>query len=122
MLDLDHPLAQEIVERAMAILPCNVNVMDSQGLIIGSGEAERLYTRHEGAQRVVSQQCAVEIDRTAAQALRGVQEGVNLPLCLDGRLIGVIGVSGPPDSVRTFAELVKMTAEMLLAQRSEQPP
>jgi carbohydrate diacid regulator len=31
MFELDHDLAQDIVDRAMAILPCNVNVMDSQG-------------------------------------------------------------------------------------------
>ncbi len=36
MFELDHALAQEIVDRTMAILPHNVNVMDSQGLILGS--------------------------------------------------------------------------------------
>ena len=35
MFELDHDLAQDIVDRAMAILPYNVNVMDSQGLILG---------------------------------------------------------------------------------------
>ncbi|WMI79452.1 sugar diacid recognition domain-containing protein (plasmid) [Pseudomonas aeruginosa] len=120
MFDLDHSLAQEIADRAMAILPRNVNVMDSQGLIIGTGEAERLYTRHEGAQLVLANNRAVEIDSAAASALRGVQEGVNLPLCLEGQLIGVIGVSGEPEEVRTFAEMVRMTAEMLVAQRNDQ--
>nr|WP_235581973.1 sugar diacid recognition domain-containing protein [Pseudomonas aeruginosa] len=104
----------------MAILPRNVNVMDSQGLIIGTGEAERLYTRHEGAQLVLANSRAVEIDNAAAGTFRGVQEGVNFPLCLDGQVIGVIGVSGAPDEVRTFAEMVRMTAEMLVAQRNDQ--
>ena len=36
MFELDHDLAQDIVDRTMAILPYNVNVMDSQGLILGS--------------------------------------------------------------------------------------
>ena len=120
MFDLDHQLAQEIADRAMSVLRCNVNVMDSQGLIIGTGEAERLYTRHEGAQLVLANSRAVEIDSAAASSLRGVQEGVNLPLCLDDQVIGVIGVSGAPDDVRVHAELVKMTAEMLVAQRSDQ--
>ena len=52
MFELDHDLAQDIVDRTMAILPHNVNVMDSQGLILGSGEPERINTRHEGAQLV----------------------------------------------------------------------
>ncbi|RCL27378.1 CdaR family transcriptional regulator [Pseudomonas sp. AFG_SD02_1510_Pfu_092] len=117
MFELDHDLAQDIVDRAMAILPCNVNVMDSQGLILGSGEPERINTRHEGAQLVLANGRIVELDSDAARCLKGVQPGVNLPLMLDGRLMGVLGLTGDPQQVRTYGELVRMTAEMLLAQR-----
>lgn len=117
MFELDHDLAQDIVDRAMAILPCNVNVMDSQGLILGSGEPERINTRHEGAQLVLANGRIVELDADAARCLKGVQPGVNLPLMLDGRLIGVLGLTGEPQQLRTYGELVRMTAEMLLAQR-----
>ena len=41
MLELDSTLAQHIVDRAMAILPHNINVMDAQGMIIGSGDPSR---------------------------------------------------------------------------------
>ena len=119
MFELDHELAQDIVDRAMAILPYNVNVMDSQGLILGSGERQRVDTRHEGAQLVLANGRTVEIDEQAALCLKGVQPGVNLPLLLDQRLIGVLGITGAPDQVRTFAELVRMTAEMLLGQRQQ---
>ena len=119
MFELDHELAQDIVDRAMAILPYNVNVMDSQGLILGSGERQRIDTRHEGAQLVLANGRTVEIDEQAALCLKGVQPGVNLPLLLDQRLIGVLGITGAPDQVRTFAELVRMTAEMLLGQRQQ---
>jgi len=117
MFELDHDLAQDIVDRAMAILPCNVNVMDSQGLILGSGEPERINTRHEGAQLVLANGRIVELDVDAAKCLKGVQPGVNLPLMLDGRLIGVLGLTGDPQQLKTYGELVRMTAEMLLAQR-----
>ncbi|MBA1188169.1 CdaR family transcriptional regulator [Pseudomonas entomophila] len=120
MFELDHDLAQDIVDRAMAILPCNVNVMDSQGLILGSGEPERINTRHEGAQLVLANARIVELDVEAARCLKGVQPGVNLPLLLDGRLVGVLGLTGEPATMRTFGELVRMTAEMLLAQRHQQ--
>ena len=82
MFELDHDLAQDIVDRTMAILPYNVNVMDSQGLILGSGEAERINTRHEGAQLVLANGRIVELDNDAAKCLKGVQPGVNLPLML----------------------------------------
>ncbi|MBD1589880.1 sugar diacid recognition domain-containing protein [Pseudomonas typographi] len=120
MFELDHALAQDIVDRAMAILPHNVNVMDSQGLILGSGEPERINTRHEGAQWVLANGRVVELDANAARRLKNVQPGVNLPLLLEQRLVGVLGITGAPDTVRTYAALVRMTAEMLLAQRSQQ--
>ncbi|UZJ58825.1 helix-turn-helix domain-containing protein [Pseudomonas sp. KU26590] len=120
MFALDHALAQDIVDRAMAILPCNVNVMDYLGIIIGSGEAERLYTRHEGAQLVLANSRVVEIDSHTARQLDGVRPGVNLPLMLDQKLIGVLGITGEPDDVRVYAELVKMTAEMLMEHRRQQ--
>lgn len=117
MFELDYALAQEIVNRAMAILPCNVNVMDSQGLIIGSGEAGRINTRHEGAQQVLATQRVITIDADAASSLKGVQPGINVPLTHDGRLIGVLGLTGDPQALGTYAQLLRMTAEMLVAQR-----
>jgi carbohydrate diacid regulator len=120
MFALDHALAQDIVDRAMAILPCNVNVMDYLGIIIGSGEKERLYTRHEGAQLVLANSRVVEIDSQTAKHLNGVRPGVNLPLMLDQQLVGVLGITGEPDDVRVYAELVKMTAEMLMEHRRQQ--
>ncbi|UZD99065.1 sugar diacid recognition domain-containing protein [Pseudomonas mediterranea] len=120
MFELDHDLAQDIVDRAMAILPYNVNVMDNQGLILGSGERERINTRHEGAQLVLANGRVVEIDAHTALQLKGVQPGINLPLMLDQRLIGVLGITGEPEQLRTYAELVRMTAEMLLGQRNQQ--
>ncbi len=120
MFALDHALAQDIVDRAMAILPCNVNVMDYLGIIIGSGEKERLYTRHEGAQLVLANSRVVEIDTHTARQLSGVRPGVNLPLILDHKLVGVLGITGDPNQVRVYAELVKMTAEMLMEHRRQQ--
>lgn len=120
MFELDHELAQDIVDRTMAILPYNVNVMDNQGLILGSGEPERINTRHEGAQLVLANGRVVEIDGQTAKHLKGVLPGINLPLMHDQRLIGVLGITGEPDGLRTYAELVRMTAEMLVSQRHQQ--
>lgn len=120
MLELDSTLAQHIVDRAMAILPHNINVMDAQGMIIGSGDPQRLHTRHEGAQLVLANRRVVEIDDQAAACLRGVKPGVNLPLLHAEQLIGVLGITGAPDTVRPYAELVRMAAEMLVEQRQLQ--
>ena len=117
MFELDRHLAQDIVDRAMAILPYNVNVMDRQGVIIGSGDAQRVDSLHEGAQLVLANQRVVALDEQAAACLQGVKPGINLPLLHAGRLVGVLGITGDPEQVRPFAELLRMTAEMLVEQR-----
>ncbi|MDW5418310.1 sugar diacid recognition domain-containing protein [Iodobacter sp. CM08] len=113
---LNARLAQEIVDRTMAIISCNVNVIDASGTLIGSGDRSRIGQQHEGALLVLSQQRTVEIDDAMAQQLHGVRPGVNLPLRLAGQIVGVVGITGQPDAVRHYGELVRMTAEMSLEQ------
>ncbi len=116
MITFESDLAQEIVERTMKIIPFNVNVMDARGIIVGSGEASRIGTLHAGAQMALAQQRTVEIDGATMSTLQGVKLGINLPLTVRGQICGVVGLTGDPDSVRQFGELVRVTAEMILEQ------
>ena len=116
MMPIDAPLAQAIVDRTMRILDCNVNVMDAHGTIIGSGDAARLGQMHDGALLALSQARTVEIDEAMASRLYQARPGINLPLRSDGAIVGVVGLTGQPDQVRHFGELVRMTAEMMLEQ------
>ncbi|MEH3024101.1 MAG: helix-turn-helix domain-containing protein [Pseudomonas oryzihabitans] len=122
-MELSQSLAQEIVERAMRILPGNVNVMDAAGLIIGSGDTSRLFTRHAGAQRVIAEGREVALDATVAAGLPGAQAGINLPLYRQGELVGVLGLTGADaEQLRLPAELLRLTAEMLIEQAAGQAP
>lgn len=58
----------------------------------------------------------VDIDDAVAKHLHGVRQGINLPLRLEGEIVGVIGLTGEPESLRKYGELVCMTAEMMLEQ------
>lgn len=113
---LNSRLAQDIVARTMQIIDCNVNIMDSKGVIIGSGDAERIGELHEGALLALSQGRSVVIDETLADRLQGVKPGINLPMRIDGEIVGIIGLTGSPDSLHQFGKLVCMTAEMMLEQ------
>lgn len=113
---LDARLAQDIVARTMKIIDSNVNVMDARGRIIGSGDRERIGELHEGALLVLSQGRIVDIDEAVAKHLHGVRPGINLPLRIDGDIVGVIGLTGEPLALRHYGELVCMTAEMMLEQ------
>ena len=122
---LDTKMAQDIVARTMRIIDTNINVMDARGRIIGSGDRERIGELHEGALLVLSQGRVVDIDDAVARHLHGVRQGINLPLRLGGgnvggiwplSIVGVIGLTGEPENLRKYGELVCMTAEMMLEQ------
>lgn len=116
MLDLDRTLAQSIVDRTMQIIDVNVNVMDAQGVIIASGDAARIGQVHRGALQVLREGIAMEVTEELAATFPGVMPGVNLPLRLGDKVIGCIGLSGAPDSIRRYGQLVHMAAETMLEQ------
>ena len=58
---LTSEIAQNIVNRTMKILPYNVNVMDKEGKIIGSGDKKRLALKHEAAVEVIKKKRTIEI-------------------------------------------------------------
>jgi carbohydrate diacid regulator len=116
MATIGAALANEIVERTMKIIPFNVNVMDARGIIIASGEFERIGDLHSGAQLALTRGSSVEISETATDIFSGAKAGINLLLSVRGKICGVVGISGPPDAVRQFGELVRVNAEMILEQ------
>lgn len=116
MVILDHVLAQEIVDRTMSIIGHNVNVMNSAGIIIGSGEANRIGQVHDGAVLAISHGESLELTEQQCSTLQGVKPGINMLLKLHGEVVGTVGVTGEPDTIRDFASLVKMTAELTIEQ------
>ncbi|PSU44665.1 XRE family transcriptional regulator [Photobacterium frigidiphilum] len=115
-MQLNATIARQIVERAMKIIKYSVNVMDEQGRIIGSGDTSRLNQRHEGAILALNDHRIVEIDDATSKQLKGVKPGINFPIIFQHKAIGVVGISGEPDLVRNYGELVKMTAELIVEQ------
>lgn len=113
---LDYSLAQEIVDRTMKIINRNINVMNEKGVIIGSGDPTRIDSIHEGAVRVIETQSGFEISESDTKQLHGVKMGINLPINYHDQIVGVIGITGPPEEIRNYGELVKMAAEMILQQ------
>lgn len=115
---LTESVAQRIVDRAMTIINHNVNVMDRTGIIIGTGNQQRLHHVHEGALRVLEYGQACDIGQSHAEKMKGVQPGINLPIRFRGEIVGVVGVTGEPADVSQFADLVVMTAELMIENAS----
>nr|WP_275660446.1 sugar diacid recognition domain-containing protein [Shewanella sp. Isolate13] len=109
-------MARQIVKRTMKIIGHNINVMNNHGVILGSGEPHRIGAVHEGALLAISQKRTVEISTHSTGTLQGVKPGINLPLHYKGKIIGVIGITGEPEKLRSYGELLKMTAEIIVEQ------
>ncbi len=110
---LDTKMAQDIVARTMRIIDTNINVMDARGRIIGSGDRERIGELHEGALLVLSSGGGYR-RRGRSPSARG-SPGLTCR-CARREIVGVIGLTGEPESLRKYGELVCMTAEMMLEQ------
>ncbi|MBO1512623.1 CdaR family transcriptional regulator [Metabacillus bambusae] len=113
---ITYELAQEIVERTMKILNRNINVMNDEGVIIGSGDSERINQLHAGALLVLKKGESVEIDSSRAVRMKGSRPGINLPIRFSNQIVGVVGITGEPEQIRNYAQLVKMAAELVLEQ------
>ena len=48
--------------------------------------------------------------------MTGSREGINLPLQIDGKTIGVIGVTGNPDELRDIGLVITEMAEILFSE------
>jgi carbohydrate diacid regulator len=112
MIRLTEQQAQNIVDRMMNVIPYNVNIMNDRGIIIGSGDNHRLYKVHDVALEVIANKKLIEISEEGV----GTKPGINTPIFFGNRIIGVIGITGKPEEVRPFVELVRITAELLVNQ------
>lgn len=113
---LDPHLARIIVEKTMSVINFNVNIMDELGIILWSGDLERIGQKHEGALLVLSQQRVVNIDENALKILKGVKPGINIPLWMENKIVGVLGLTGNPEQLHDYGALVAKIAEMIIEQ------
>lgn len=114
---INADIAKTIVKRATSILDYSINVMNEQGIIIASSDPKRLSQLHIGAVQALRKQQMIAIDENlACQWHHQVKPGINIPITYLGKAIGVVGISGNPQQVLSYAKLVKMTAELIIEQ------
>ena len=108
--------AQDIVEQIGAIVKQNINMMDERGYIIASTDASRIGNFHEGAKKIIDEQLA-ELYVTPAMETGQMRRGINLPLEHEGKIIGVIGITGGYEQVIGYGQVVKKMTEILIRER-----
>lgn len=113
---LSKELAQSIVERTMNVVDYNINIMNENGVIIASGNKDRIGTIHEGSIIALQRKSEFNVNENESKKLHGVHQGINIVIEFQNKIVGVIGITGKPKEVLGYAKLIKMTAEMMIEQ------
>lgn len=107
--------AKEIVDEISRLVKQNVNLMNEQGIIIASCDKERIGQFHEGAFKIITEKLD-EYYINDERSTETARKGLNLPLELDGEIVGVVGITGSYDEVINQGRLLKKMTEILLQE------
>lgn len=109
-------LANQIVEQTMLRLHRNINVIQTNGMILASGDRLRVDSIHEGAVIVAETRKPLLITEENNHLFPKTKPGINLPIFFQEELVGVIGITGDPKEIEEIATLVQLTTEMIVYQ------
>lgn len=113
---LIRELAEKVVAEVRKLLTEDIIVVDTTGIIIASTDPKRIDTFHEGALIACRQKDKIIIAKKDEAILQGVKAGINLPVFFQGDVIGVIGITGNPDTVSPYGEIIRKMTELLISE------
>ena len=109
-------LAEQIVQQTMLRLHRNINVMQTNGVILASGDELRVNHIHEGAIEVAKTKSPLRITKDNNHLFPRTKCGINLPIFYQNEIVGIIGVTGEPADLEEIATLLQLTTEMMVHQ------
>lgn len=113
MTILNSEMAQRFINKLGKYLEYNINVMNENGLIIASRDESRIGDFHQIAYEKLHG--TPDVSEVAEETKYiGTKPGVNLFIEYKNKPIGVVGVTGNPEDVKSFAGLVKLSLEAML--------
>ena len=110
---LSKTTASHIVSEIHRIIAYDINIMDENAFITASTDPARIGTFHEGAKKLILQELS-ELAVYSEDEYIGAREGINLPIMINSRIIGVVGITGPHEEVRNYGQIIKRMTEILL--------
>ena len=112
---ITRALAQQIVNTVRDLCGQNVNFIDCSGTIFASTDETRIGTFHEIGQQAAQSGSVIEVRENNRYS--GTQQGVNLPVYHNHKMIAVIGITGNPDEVRKYAKLAERITRLLIREK-----
>lgn len=107
-------VAQNIVESMKTIIKQDINFIDTDGTIIASTDPQRVGTYHEGALNVIKSNQILIV--SPEDSYQGTRPGINVPVHVNGETIAVIGITGDPQQVTTYGNILRKMTEILVLE------
>lgn len=102
-------LAKDLVEVTSRMIGGRtINIMNTDGVIIASTDRSRIGSTHQGACEVIQTGRPVIIEKDQVARYPGAKEGYNMPLRVNGSIIGVVGMYGEPTEIQDLAHLLEV--------------
>lgn len=124
-MNLSKQFAMQMVEELSAIISQHINLIDREGTIIASTDKDRMGSCHLGAKKLISEGLPILIIDSDEEYGES-RKGVNLPITVEGEIVGVIGITGNRHRVEKYGEIIRKFTEMYICdenlkqQRSQQ--
>ncbi|CCV63883.1 Sugar diacid utilization regulator [Alteracholeplasma palmae J233] len=115
MKRLSKQTARQIVKELNVIIDEKINVMNEEAIIIASSDPLRVNTFHEAAKKIIDEKLEEVIVLDDNQYI-GTKRGINFPIILDNKIIGVIGITGPYEAVSKYGKLIKRMVEIFMLE------
>ena len=113
---LSNALAQQIANDITDVIGHNVLITDGAGVVLGSGDQQRVGQFHEASVEVIRSRKSITHTAEDVRDLVGSLPGSQFPLVIDGDVVGTVGLSGSPDKVEQFGLVVKRQTEILMQE------
>jgi len=115
MKRVEEDALTDIATNLSKLINHNVNIFNNEGIIVGSSDTCRVGKYHSHAYSVISGE--TKDYKVYDLNDESVKPGVNLPVLSDGNIIGGIGITGDPEEVIIFSEILRDSFESLIERK-----
>jgi carbohydrate diacid regulator len=109
-------LGDQIVLELSTLIEQNVIVTDKNGFVIACKDRTRMNTYHEGAFISMKNRQELHMTEEMCEKIKGVRQGIVLPIVIGDDPLGVIGITGEPSEIEKYAKLVRKVAELFVTE------
>lgn len=103
-----------IVREINRLIDEQVILTNEQGVIVASTNLDRIGSFHEGSYLAMKNKEKMIMTDDDVERLRGVRPGVVLPIIIEDKPMGVLGITGEPSVVEPYAMLVQKVTELFI--------